>query len=368
MITVQEICRVLEAWAPPVLQEEYDNSRLLTGNRKQEVTGILVTLDVTEAVIEEAIARKCNLVISHHPVIFGGLKKLTGDNYVERTVLLAIKNDIALFAIHTNLDNVRGGVNQAIAAKLQLQETRVLRPIKGLLKKLVTFAPEAHAAEVRFALFAAGAGDIGAYDHCSFNTTGEGTFRAGESASPFVGIKGEDHLEAEVRIEVIFEQWKEAAILNSMREAHPYEEVAYDIYPLDNALQETGAGLVGELAEPMDVNSFLQYLKDQMQTPVIRYAGSTHRSIKKVAVCGGAGGFLLSDAIKAAADCFVTADLKYHQFFDAEDVIILADMGHFESEQFTSDLIIGFLNQKFANFAPSFPIVKGMDTNPVKYF
>lgn len=363
-MTVGNIIHYLESLAPLSLQEQYDNSGLLTGDRESTVTSALVALDMTEAVVDEAIALGSNLIIAHHPIIFGGLKKLTGSNYIERTVIKAIRNNIALYAIHTNLDNIAGGVNAQLAQVLGLQHTLVLSPKKGLLRKLVTFAPEADAGNVRFALFEAGAGHIGHYDHCSFNVEGTGTFRGDDTTNPYVGQKGEDHYEPETRLEVIYPAHLENRILAALRKAHPYEEIAFDIYALENNWQEAGSGMIGVLPEPMDEIAFLTMLKSKLMTGCIRHTELRNKPVTKVAVCGGAGSFLLRDAILAGADAFITADLKYHQFFDADGRILMADVGHYESEQFTKDLLTGLLTKKFANFAVHLSNVK---TNPVNY-
>ena len=363
-MTIGEIIRHLESRAPLSLQESYDNAGLLTGERNAEVTGILISLDMTEAVLDEAAALGCNLIIAHHPIIFGGLKKLTGSNHVERTVIKAIRQHIALYAIHTNLDNIAGGVNAMIAEQIGLTNTRVLQPKRQFLRKLITFAPQANAGDVRFALFEAGAGEIGHYDHCSFNTEGTGTFRGDETTNPFVGRQGEDREEPEVRIEVIFPAHLELQLLKALFRAHPYEEVAYDVITLENAWQEAGSGLLGVLPEPMEEMAFLQMLRDRMQAGGIRYTRLTGRPVSRVAVCGGAGSFLLRDAIMAHADAFVTADLKYHQFFDADGHLLMADIGHYESEQYTGQLISRMLREKFPNFAVH---LSKVNTNPVNY-
>lgn len=367
-VSFQNIVSALADFAPFSLQEDYDNSGLLTGHPATTVTGILITLDATESVIDEAIARHCNLVITHHPVIFGGLKQLNGNHWVERTIIKAIQHNIGILAAHTNLDNVADGVNGRIAERLGLNNVSVLRPMQGVLQKLVTFAPEQYAEQVRQAIFRAGGGSIGDYDNSSFNVHGTGTFRAGEGTQPFKGAVGVDHSESEVRIEVIFEKWKQHDILRALREAHPYEEVAYDIYPLLNTYRQIGAGLIGNLDTPCSEEAFLSHVRETMQTGIIRYSGGQGKLIERVAVCGGAGSFLLKDAIRAGADCFLTADLKYHDFFEAENRILFADIGHYESEQYTVELIRDIINQKIANFAPAFPVLIGHATNPVKYF
>lgn len=360
---IKEVTNYLEQLAPAAYQEDYDNAGLITSH-ENELTGILVTLDCTEEIIEEAITRKCNMVVAHHPIVFKGLKKITGKSYVERSVIKAIKNDVALYAIHTNLDNVSHGVNAKIADVLGLQNTRILSPKSDTLSKLYTFAPEEAAEKVREALFSAGAGNIGKYDKCSYNLQGTGTFRAGPGADPYVGKVDELHKEQEIKIEVIFPKHMKNTIVAALIAAHPYEEVAYDIVDLANDNPYIGSGMVGELVENVKVDAFLQLVKTRFNCGVIRYSGKNSGTVKKVAICGGAGFFLVPAAKAAGADVFLTGDIKYHEFFDAEDKIVLADMGHFESEQFTMDLLVEELNKKFTTFA----VLKGnTNTNPVKY-
>jgi len=364
-VELQKIISHLEAFAPPSYQESYDNSGLLTGSPEMEIKGALICLDSTEAIIDEAITNGCNLVIAHHPIIFSGLKKLNGKNYVERTIIKAIKNDIAIYAIHTNLDNVRNGVNKAICERLGLTETKILSPKSGLLKKLVTYCPEAHADKIKSALFEAGAGSIGNYDECSFGSKGTGTFRGNELSNPAIGQKGIRQNEPEERIEVIFEKPLEQGILKALRASHPYEEIAFDVYSLDNQYKNVGSGMIGTLSSPLSANDFLSLLKDKMKTGSIRYTNTSKSMIKTVAVCGGSGSFLLSDAIRSGAEAFVTADFKYHQFFDGEGKIMIADIGHYESEQFTKELIYNILKQKFTTFALR---LSELNTNPINYF
>lgn len=362
---INEIIAVLDLLAPPVLQEPYDNAGLLCGDGKWECTGILVALDATEPIIEEAVARGCNLVVAHHPIVFGGLKKITGKNYVERTVIQAIKQDVAIFAIHTNLDNVRTGVNGKIAALLGLEQTRVLLPKQSLLRKLVSFVPHAYLDAVRDALFGAGGGQTGAYSECSFSVSGTGTFKAEAGANPFIGEKGLRHNEGEIRLEMIYPVYREAAIVQALLNDHPYEEVAYDLVALQNDYQEVGSGILGYLPNPVSELDFLGLLKATFKVPVIRHSPLLHRPIKKVAVCGGAGSFMIAKALQVNADAYVTADLKYHEFFDANGRILLADIGHFESEQYTIDLLYDILAEKF----PTFAVFKtGVITNPVNYY
>lgn len=363
-MTISEITNFLENHAPLTLQEQYDNSGLIIGNKNDTVSGILVCLDSLEAIVEEAIQLNCNLIIAHHPIIFIGLKKLNGNNYIERTIIKAIKNNIAIYAIHTNLDNIREGVNSLIAEKLGLQNCRVLSPKRGFLKKLVTFAPHANAGEVRTAIFNAGAGEIGNYENCSFNLEGSGTFRGNKLSKPYVGSKGELHIEPETRIEVIFPSFLEQNVLSALKKSHPYEEVAYDIYSLDNFHQNIGAGLVGTLKESVEEAEFLQFVKNTMRCGVVRHTALLKKPITKVAVCGGSGSFLLADAIGAEADIFISADFKYHQFFDADGRILIADIGHYESEQYTIDMLCALLTKKFPTFAVHFSKI---NTNPVNY-
>lgn len=362
---VKEIMSALEQLAPPALQESYDNAGLILGDKNKECTGVLVTLDTTEEVVEEAISKNCNLIVSHHPVVFRGLKRLTGNDYVERTVISAIKNDIAVYAIHTNLDNVSVGVNVRLASALNLKHCTVLDPKPGTVKKLVTFAPVDDAEKVRNALFAAGAGNIGNYAECSFNLEGTGTFKALNGADPYTGNIGERHFEKEIRIEAIFPSFREAGIIKNLLESHPYEEVAYYISSLDNVVNGFGSGMIGELADGLSENEFLAMVKKNLGADVLRHTRFTRKTIKKVAICGGAGFFLLKNAKAAGADVFVTADIKYHDFFDADGDLLLVDAGHYETEQFTIDLLETYLRNNFPNFA-----VRKTEhhTNSVHYF
>ncbi len=363
---VQDIIQAIEAYAPPAYQEGYDNSGLQIGDMQAEVKAVLISLDVTEAILDEAMQRGANMIVAHHPLLFSGLKQISGRNYIERIVAKAIKNDISIYACHTNLDNVRNGVNAKICEKLGLQNTAILAPMADSLYKLYTYVPTEAAAAVRDAMFAAGAGDIGKYSECSFNTPGTGTFRPGEDTDPVIGQSGGPREEVnEVKIEVLVDKGRRALVLKALVAAHPYEEVAYDIVPINNVNQDLGAGMVGELAEAMDEVAFLQHIKDNMKAECIRYTALKGRKVSKVAVCGGSGSFLLKDAIRAGADFFITADFKYHQFFDAEGRIVIADIGHYESEQFTSEIFLDIINRKFPNFAT---LLSNLSTNPVNYF
>ncbi|MBL7951317.1 MAG: Nif3-like dinuclear metal center hexameric protein [Flavobacteriales bacterium] len=348
---IKDITAALEAWAPRSLQEDYDNSGLQVGDPESEVDSALVCLDCTEAVVEEAARLGCGLIISHHPVIFRGLKSLSGKGYVERTILAAIKHGIALYAIHTNLDNVISGVNGEIAARLGLKNLRVLDPKHGQLRKLFVFVPKDQAEAVRTAMFQAGAGHIGNYDECSFNGEGHGTFRAGENTDPHLGQKGRRHTEPEMRVEVVVPLTAEGAVVSALITAHPYEEVAYDLVPLANAHPGIGSGMLGELDEPLEESEFLAQVKKTFGLKVIRHTRLLGRSVRKVALCGGSGAFLINKAKAAGADVYLTGDIKYHEFFDADSKLLLADIGHFGSEQFTMDLIQRRLGELFPTFA-----------------
>lgn len=362
---INEVISHLEQIAPPYLQEGYDNAGLLTGSADWECSGILVALDATEEVIREAIEKNCNLVVAHHPVIFGGLKRVTGKNYVEKTVIAAIKNDVAIYAIHTNLDNVMAGVNGKMADRLGIVNRQILSPKKGLLKKLMVFVPVAAAENIRTALFKAGGGNISNYSECSFNTPGEGTFKAGAGTNPFSGKIGQRHTEPEIRVEVIFQSWLERGLVKAMLAAHPYEEVAFDIISLENELSSAGSGLLGELSSAVSEADFLLHIKKAFGVSVIRHTPLTGNPVKKVAVCGGAGSFLIKAAINAGAQFYITADVKYHEFFDAEKRLVIADIGHYESEQYTISLLFDILKEKY----PTFAVLKTeINTNPVHYF
>jgi dinuclear metal center YbgI/SA1388 family protein len=363
-ITIKDVTDYLETWAPRSLQESYDNAGLITGNSSMPVTAVLVSLDCTESVVEEAIERGCNLIVAHHPIVFKGLKKLTGSNYVERTVIKAIKNDIAIYAIHTNLDNVLTGVNHKICEKIGLIDRQILVPRKDTLCKLVTFVPKDNAEQVLAALYQAGAGQIGDYKNCSFSVEGTGTFLPTEQANPHIGSVGRQEYVNEIRAEVIFPAHLEKTIVQALRKSHPYEEVAHYISSLHNENQEVGSGMTGMLAEPMEPIDFLQGLKASMNLKIIRHTRLTDKKIKKVGVCGGSGSFLLPAAISADAQVFITSDFKYHEFFDADGRIIIADIGHYESEVFTKELLKEVLIKKFHTFAINF---SNTVTNPISY-
>jgi dinuclear metal center YbgI/SA1388 family protein len=362
---IAEIIETIEDFAPLSYQETYDNAGLIVGDKTVECTGIIICLDAVESVIDEAIAAGCNLVVAHHPIIFSGLKKITGKNYIERTIIKAIKNDIAIYASHTNLDNIRYGVNHRIADKLGLTGRNVLEPKKGVLKKLYTYVPEENKESLLNALFGAGAGNIGNYAECSFSVGGTGTFKGNEQSNPKVGERLVRSRETEQKVEVIYPQHLQSQVLKALFDNHPYEEVAYEILSLDNMYQDIGSGMTGTLESPMDEKAFLSFLKRRMHTGCIRHTRLLQKPVQKVAICGGAGSFLLQAAIHAGADIFITADFKYHQFFDADNRIVIADIGHYESEQFTAEIFFDLLTESFPNIHIS---VTKQPTNPVLYF
>lgn len=361
---VSQIVACVEDMANPYLQESYDNAGLIIGDAQNDCTGVLVCLDALPEIIEEAIARNCNLIIAHHPIVFKGLKKINGKNYIEQTVIKAIKNDIAIYAIHTNLDNILTGVNRRFAEKIGLKNLSILRPRTEDLLKLEVFVPNENKEQLLAALFAAGAGLIGNYSECAFVMEGQGMFKPEAGADPTVGTMHQRHTGDETKIEVILPVWKRRQVLAAMIENHPYEEVAYYLFKLENTYQETGSGMVGELPEPMGKEDFLKHLKESFKISKISHTDWQGDKIRKVALCGGAGIFLLPDAIRSKADTYVTSDIKYHEFFDAEQHLLLADIGHYQSEQFTVELIAEHLSIKFPNFAV---LKTDLNTNPVRY-
>lgn len=361
---IKEIIQSIEQLAPVSLQEDYDNSGVQVGDVNREATGAILAIDVTENVIEEAVSLGCNLIISHHPLAFKPFKSLTGKNYVERCMLKAIKNDIVIYAAHTNLDNAHGGVNYKLAEMLELENVKILQPKENSLLKFVTTVPLQHAESVRNALFNAGAGHIGNYDSCSYNLTGEGTFRAGKDANPHVGEIDELHIESEVRIETVLPVMKREEVLRALLAVHPYEEPVYDLYPIKNEWSRHGSGVVGVLPEPMPEQEFLYQLKDIFNLPAIRHSKIQGKEIRDVAICGGSGAFLITNAISYGADAFITGEAKYNDFYDVEDRILLAVVGHYESEICTKEIFFDVISGKF----PTFALHKSaFDSNPVKY-
>ncbi|WDO13008.1 Nif3-like dinuclear metal center hexameric protein [Flavobacterium sp. WW92] len=361
---IKEIISVLETMAPLAYAEDFDNVGLLVGNQDDEVTGVLVCHDALENVIEEAILKKCNFVVCFHPILFSGLKKITGKNYVERAVLKAIKNDIAIYAVHTALDNHQNGVNKIFCDAIGLKNTKILVPKENFIQKLITYTiPENHQ-KLRNALFDAGAGNIGNYENCSFNSQGIGSYQGNENSNPEIGERGEFVENTEIKIEVTFEKHLQGKILKALFSNHVYEEVAYEIYDLQNSHQNIGLGMIGELETELPEKEFLEFVKTKMKAEGIRHSEYLGKPIKKVAVLGGSGSFAIKKAIQAGADAFLTADLKYHQFYESENQLLLADIGHYESERYTKNYIVDYLTKKIPNFAI---ILSEENTNPVKY-
>ncbi len=362
---VKEVTDILEELAPLGDAEDFDNVGLLVGDHYQEVTGILVTLDTLENVVDEAVARDCNLIVSFHPIIFSGLKKITGSTYVERVVLKAIRQGVAIYSMHTALDNSPRGVNARICEVLGITAPEILIPKKGTIGKLATYVPKAAARGLLNALFAAGAGSIGNYSNCSFTSEGLGSFKPEPASNPTTGKKGEVHVEEETQIHVTYPLVKEASIVRALFQNHPYEEVAYETYELRNTYQNSGMGMVGMLHKPVAETEFLQLLKERMNASVIRHSALLGKEVQKIAVLGGSGAFAIGAARSAGADIFVTSDIRYHQFFEAEGKLVIADLGHYETEQFTKNLLVDHLTKKMPNFAISLSESK---TNPIKYF
>lgn len=360
---VKDICAAMEKWAPLSWQESYDNSGLLVGHKEATVTGVLISLDCTEEVVEEAIQRGCNMIISHHPIIFKGLKKITGANYVEKTIIKAIQNSIALYASHTNLDHAPKGVSYHLANKIGLQG-KVLMPFSNALKNVSYFVPEAYETIVREKLHEAGAGNIGEYSSCSFSSEGTGRFTPSENSNPFQGEKNSPSTEKELKVDMIFPSHLENEIVQALNEAHPYEEVAYFITSLSNRWQDVGSGYIGQLKKPMSSEKFLELLKNKLGLKQIRHTALLNKEIQTVAVCGGAGSFLLNEAKNQKADAYVSADFKYHEFFDAENKCLICDIGHYESEVMIKDAILDYLSNIFSTFAV---LKSNTNTNPVLY-
>ncbi len=364
-MTVNDVTLILEEFAPLTYAEDFDNVGLLLGEASTELTGILVTLDTLENVIDEAINKNCNLIVSFHPIIFSGLKKITGKNYVERVVLKAIQNNIAIYAIHTALDNAPNGVNAKICDILGLKNTKVLIPQKNTLKKLTTYVPLDGVERLKQALFKAGAGDIGDYSNCSFATDGTGTFKANDDTNPAKGSIGKTHIEPEVMLSCVFGRENQHGIIKTLIGNHPYEEVAYEIITLDNGNPYIGMGMIGELRNEVSETQFLNDLKQKMNAQVVRHSKLLEQPVKKVAVLGGSGAFAIGSAKAAGADIYITADVKYHQFYEAESEMVIADIGHFETEQFTKNLLVDYLTKKIPNFAIH---LSESITNPINYF
>ncbi len=361
---LKDITTYLDSVVPLSFQENYDNSGLQAGNPEAEIRSALIALDVTQKVLEEAVKTGCNLIISHHPLLFSGIKRLTGETYTEKVLLEAVKNDVAIYSAHTNLDIFNGGVSRKMAEKLNLRNIRILSPLKERLLKLVTYIPESHLDIVRNAIFSAGAGVIGNYDSCGFVLQGTGSFRGGEDTNPFAGEKGKLHFEKEMRFETVLLSHLKNKVIGALLDTHPYEEVAYDIYALGNDNIDFGLGCIGELPEPLTIKEFLPMVSDIFAARGVRYSKPSGRRLRKIAMCGGAGASLISTAISSGADAYITSEIKYHNYFDAENRILLIDTGHYESEKFSTEIIYDLIIKNFPKFAVRF---SKTDTNPINY-
>ncbi len=371
-MTISEITSLLEEFAPLDFAEDFDNVGLLVGNPNQKLSKALVTLDTLENIVDEAIEKGCNLIISFHPILFKGLKKINGSNYVERVVIKAIQNNIAIYSMHTALDNHWQGVNKEICNRLGLENTEILIPKSGTIKKLTVFVPLENVSEVQEALFKIGAGAIGNYSNCSFTSTGMGSFKGNDFSKPSIGKKNQLHIEEEIQLQLTFSSYLTSKVIQTLQKVHPYEEVAYEITTLENSNQKIGMGMVGELPKSLSAEKILQLVKNTFNCNGIRHSIFINRPIKRIAVLGGSGAFAIKNAIRANADLFITSDIKYHEYYQAENKLIIADIGHYESEQYTKNLIVSKLRKKISNFAPAFDsediILSEINTNPIKYF
>jgi dinuclear metal center YbgI/SA1388 family protein len=362
---IHEIVSTLNNSAPLQLQEDFDNSGLQIGNQNDEISGILLTIDITPEVVEEAAKYNCNLIISHHPLIFGKLRKITGANYIEKSIILAIKNNIAIYCGHTNFDQTYEGVSAKMCDKLGLTNRKILAPKSNILKKIAVFVPLSHAEKVRTVMFEAGGGHIGNYDCCSYNVEGKGSFRANENSNPFVGSKGELHFETEIKIEMVYPEYLEEKIVSNMLDTHPYEEVAYDLIKLDNKNNLTGFGMIGCLKVEISEKELLDKIKTSFGLETLRHSKLLNEPVSKIALCGGSGASFIETAKNTGAQVYISGDIKYHDYFLAENKILIIDIGHYESEQFTKEIFYDIINKKNINFAIRFSEI---NTNPIKNY
>lgn len=363
---IRSIINAIEDFAPRALQEDYDNSGLQAGDVTNICTGVLLALDVNKETVKEAKENNFNFIVSHHPILFKGIKSITPTSDIGSILIDAITHNISIYSAHTSLDNARFGVSYRMADKLKLQHIHTLQPQASKLCKLVVFAPTAYAESIKRALAKSGAGEIGDYRGCSYSMDGLGAYEATANAHPFIGEIGELHEEAETRIEVILPKRLLSQSLKAMLKVHPYEEPAYDIIPLLNNDAYSGSGAIGALPTPMPLKDFLQILKNVFKCPCIRHNGlNGNQLIQKVALCGGSGSFLANDAIQQGADIFVTGDVKYHDFTTINGQIVVADIGHYESEQCAKEILYDIISDKF----PKLNIRQSKtENNTIKYF
>lgn len=362
-IHVREILSTIEDFAPLSLQESYDNAGLICGSPDAAVKSILLTTDITEEVVDEAIEDGHNLIISHHPLTLQGLKNLRPDSYIQRCLIKAIRHELNIYSAHTNLDSVMQGVSGRMADKLGLRNRKILQP-SGQLLCFSFYTPISQAEKVRQAIFDIGGGYIGGYSHCSYNQEGVGTFLAKEGCHPTVGQIVTLHREKEIKTEITIPTYLLQKSIQALLKVHPYEEPVWNIIPLSNPNPVNGFGIIGELPEAVESHSFLQQIKTVFHCQTIRHTSLCKSQIRKVAVCGGAGAFLTSRAIAQGADIYITGDYKYHDFFQAENRLIIADIGHYESEQFTKEIFYELVTKKIPNFAIQFSKI---ETNPIHY-
>ncbi len=358
-MTCKEIIKYFEEWAPKEIAWQKDNVGLQVGSLNNKLNNILLCLELHDQVIDDAIKKNCNLIISHHPLLFQPLKKIDLQNDKNSKLIeKLIKNNITLYSAHTNLDFTKEGVSFELAKKLKLNNIDFLVHQNSNQYKLSVFVPVDFVDKVANAIFENGGGRIGEYTNCSFRTKGNGTFKGSGNSNPYLGEKNKIELVEEIKLEVLVDSWKLKKILTAIFETHPYEEVAYDIYPLANSNKNYGAGTIGELDKPMHQKQFLDYVADNLKIKNFRYSKGNNK-IKKVALCGGAGSDLVKDALNSGADAFITADLKYHTFQDANEKILLIDAGHYETEIHSLDEV----KRKLSHYT----IGKNINTKIFKY-
>lgn len=366
-MTIEKITTYLEKWAPKGIAWEKDNVGLQVDSKQKVLKNILLCLDVDEDVVDDAIKKRCNLIISHHPLLFNPIRNIKPGNKTSDIIIKLIKNDISLYSAHTNLDFTKDGVSFQLAKRLKLHSIKFLRNLSDNLVKLVVFVPFEFVEKVAEAIHNKGGGIIGEYSHCSFRLAGKGTFKGSDKSNPKVGEKGKLEFVDEIRLEVLVNTFDLSTVISAMKDAHPYEEVAYDIYPLRNENVNYGIGAIGELIDSMNQKEFLDYVSKNLRVKNFRYSGNTNKKIRTVAVCGGSGSDLLNTAIYIGADAFITADVKYHTFQDAENRILLIDAGHYETEIFILDEIKRKLDNFLAKSKNEVFIYKG-STNPVSFY
>ncbi len=363
-IKCSELMKFMEEFAPVNLAEDYDNVGLLIGSRNQEIKKVLVCLDVTTKVVEEAVEKKVNLIVSHHPIIFKGLKRIVEEDPKGRLLYKLIRNGIGVYSAHTNMDFTHGGINDTLANLLGLSNIRNLKKHKeDRFFKIVVFVPEQNTDTVREAMCSAGAGWVGDYSDCTFMVKGTGTFKPLEGTNPYIGSKGNLEKVEEYRLETIVPQKKLKKVVNAMIEAHPYEEVAYDVYPMELSLKEYGFGKVGSLVETQKLDKFISTVKEKLNVKSVRVIGSVKKEIRNVAVfCGSFD----TDVINSmnGVDVLVTGDMKYHDALDAAEMgLCIIDAGHYSTERIMVPRLAWILSQRFASVDIETSI---LEENPIK--